>query len=81
MNGSWDQWVNYHKKVAGMLRALDGPLFSMAGLQPPHLIIACMLEPVHARHAVQRVCRVQQHVQLCYAMQMAMQHAVLHAAI
>ena len=40
-----------------MLRALDGPLFSMAGLQPPHLIIARLLEPVHVRHHAQRVCR------------------------
>ncbi|DBA99006.1 TPA: hypothetical protein ACH3X1_014279 [Trebouxia sp. C0004] len=51
MNGSWDRWVavtpNYHKEVAGMLRALNGPLFSMAGLQPPHLIVARLLEPVH----------------------------------
>jgi len=61
MNGAWDRWVgvtlNYHKEVAGMLRALDGPLFSMAGLQPPHLIIARLLEPVHVRHHAQRVCR------------------------
>ncbi|DBB16110.1 TPA: hypothetical protein ACH3X3_003472 [Trebouxia sp. C0006] len=51
MNGAWDRWVavtlNYHKEVASMLRALDGPLFSMAGQQPPHLIIARLLEPVH----------------------------------
>ncbi len=60
MNGSWDRWVavtlNYHKEVAGMLRALDGPLFSMAGLQPPHLIVARLLEPVHVRHQFQCVC-------------------------
>jgi len=60
MNGSWDRWVavtlNYHKEVAGMLRALDGPLFSMAGLQPPHVIVACLLEPVHVKYHVQSVC-------------------------
>ncbi len=53
MNGSWDQWVavtlNCHKEVAGMMRVLDGPLFSMVGLQPPYLIVARLLEPVHVR--------------------------------
>ena len=48
MNGLWDRWVavtlNYCKEVAGMLRALDGRFFSMAGLQPPHLFGARLLQ-------------------------------------
>lgn len=47
MQGLRERWVavilNHHKEVAGMLRALDGPLFSMAGLQPPLLILARLL--------------------------------------
>lgn len=53
--GMWDRWVNvtrqYRSERAGMLRAAEGPVFSLAGMRPPHLIVARLLEPVHVRCA------------------------------
>ena len=52
-SGVWDSWVrltkNYHKEHDGMLRAAAGPVFSIAGLAPPHMIVAKLLQPVHVR--------------------------------
>lgn len=54
-SGVWDRWVRvtkqYHKERAGMLKAAEGPVFSIAGLLPAHLIVARLLEPVHVRHS------------------------------
>lgn len=50
-SGVWDRWgrvtKQYHKERAGMLKAAEGPVFSIAGLLPAHLIVARLLEPVH----------------------------------
>ena len=52
-SGAWDRWVNvtrqYRHERAGLLKAAEGPVFSIAGLRPPHLIVARLLEPVHVR--------------------------------
>lgn len=52
-SGAWDRWVDvtrqYRHERAGLLRAAEGPVFSIAGLRPPHLIVARLLEPVHVR--------------------------------
>lgn len=37
----------YHSEREGMLKAAEGPVFSIAGLLPLHLIVARLLEPVH----------------------------------
>jgi len=51
ISGVWDRWVRvtrqYHQERQGMLKAAEGPVFSIAGLLPPHLIVARLLEPVH----------------------------------
>ncbi len=51
ISGVWDRWVRvtkqYHQEREGMLKAAEGPVFSIAGLLPPHLIVARLLEPVH----------------------------------
>ena len=51
ISGVWDRWVRvmrqYHQKRNGMLKAAEGPVFSIAGLLPPHLIDAPLLDPVH----------------------------------
>ncbi|KAL0018353.1 hypothetical protein WJX79_006177, partial [Trebouxia sp. C0005] len=51
ISGVWDRWVRvtkqYHQERKGMLKAAEGPVFSIAGLLPPHLIVARLLEPVH----------------------------------
>ncbi len=51
ISGLWDRWVRvtkqYHQERKGMLKAAEGPVFSIAGLLPPHLIVARLLEPVH----------------------------------
>ena len=55
-SGAWDRWVNvsrqYRHERAGLLRAAEGPVFSIAGLRPPHLIVARLLEPVHVRRCL-----------------------------
>ena len=44
--GQSDKAVPLEKK--GMLKAAEGPVFSIVGLLPPHLIVARLLEPAHA---------------------------------
>ena len=50
-SGVWDRRVRvtkqYHQERKGMLKAAEGVVFSIAGLLPPHLIVACLLEPAH----------------------------------
>ena len=52
--GVWADWSEtvskWHSTVEAMEEALEeGPMLAMANMQPPHLIVARLLEPVHVR--------------------------------